>query len=196
MTSPSSSIHASNLVTYLSLTAGLGAIAAAANGSAPGAGACLAAAALADTFDGRFARRFTRSAELAATGAQLDSLVDAVVFGAAPIAAMGMLLAAQGAPTAWWVAALVYTICALTRLAHFNVVHDAAGFTGLPTPVAALVWSTLLLWGPDATRSSIAALALGGAMIAPFAIGRPAARGLTVFASWPIALVVLHLWRV
>jgi CDP-diacylglycerol--serine O-phosphatidyltransferase len=96
MTSPASSIHPANLLTYMSLAAGVGTIAAAANGSAPGAGACLAAAALADTFDGRFARRFTRSADLAAAGAQLDSLVDAVVFGLAPIAAIGMQLSARG----------------------------------------------------------------------------------------------------
>jgi hypothetical protein len=52
------------------------------------------------------------------------------------------------------------------------------------------------LWGPGAARSSIAALALGVAMIAPLAIGRPAARGLTVFASWPIVLLVVHLTRI
>jgi CDP-diacylglycerol--serine O-phosphatidyltransferase len=196
MTAPAASIHPSNLLTYASLAAGVGTIAAAVHGSAAGAGACLAAAALADTFDGRFARRFARSAEVAAAGAQLDSLVDAVVFGIVPVAAIGVLLSSRGsAPILWWGVAVLYAICALTRLAHFNVAHDDEGFTGLPTPVAALVWSTLLLWGPGAGRSSVVALGLGAAMIAPLAIGRPRATGLTVFASWPIVLLVVHLAR-
>ena len=55
-------VHPSNLLTYTSLAAAVGAMAAAggARGTAP-AGALLAIAALADTFDGRFARCFTRS---------------------------------------------------------------------------------------------------------------------------------------
>ena len=156
----------------------------------------LAAAALADTFDGRFAQQFERGADLRPSGAELDSLVDAAVFGFVPVAAIGMLLSSRGgAPVLWWGVAVVYAVCALTRLAHFNVAHDAGSFTGLPTPVAALVWSTLLLWGPGPVRSSVVALALGAAMVAPFAIGRPRARGLTVFAAWPIVLVVVHVAR-
>ena len=194
MNSPAASIHTSNLLTYGSLAAGILALAAALQSSAAGAGAWLALAALLDTFDGRFARRFDRSAEQKAIGAELDSLTDAVVFGIAPVMAIAILLSLdrQPLPPVWWMAALVYAGSALTRLAHFNVAHENGGFTGLPTPAAALVWSTLLVWGPDATRASLVALGLGVAMIAPFSIGRPAARGLTVFAAWPIALLVVH----
>jgi len=194
MSSPAASIHKSNSLTYGSLAAGILAIASALQSSAAGAGAWLALAALLDTFDGKFARRFERNAEQQAIGAQLDSLTDAVVFGIAPVMTMAILLALDrhALPLAWWIAAMVYSGSALTRLAHFNVAHDSGGFTGLPTPVAALVWSTLLVWGPDATRASIAALGLGLAMVAPFSIGRPATRGLTVFAAWPIALLVVH----
>jgi CDP-diacylglycerol--serine O-phosphatidyltransferase len=194
MTSPAASIHPSNLLTYGSLAAGILAIAAALQSSAAGAGAWLALAALLDTFDGRFARRFERSADQQAIGAQLDSLTDAVVFGLAPVIAIAILLALDrhALPLAWWMAAIVYAGSALTRLAHFNVAHESGGFTGLPTPVAALVWSTMLAFGPDATRASITALGLGVAMIAPFTIGRPATRGLTAFAAWPIALLVVH----
>ena len=195
MTSPAASIHRSNLLTYGSLAAGILAMAAALQSSAAGAGAWLAVAALLDTFDGRFARRFERDANQQAIGAQLDSLTDAVVFGIAPVMSIAILLSLdrQPLPLVWWMAALVYAGSALTRLAHFNVAHESSGFTGLPTPVAALVWSTLLVWGPDATRASLAALGLGVAMIAPLSIGRPATRGLTVFAAWPIALLVVHI---
>jgi CDP-diacylglycerol---serine O-phosphatidyltransferase len=197
MRSPASAFHPSNLLTYASLACGIGAVAAAVHASGAGAGAFLALAALLDTFDGRFARRFTRTVERQAIGGELDSLVDAVVFGLAPIATIGILLAGPGrdVPLGWWLGGIVYVICALTRLAHFNVVHDATRFVGLPTPVAALVWSTMLLWGPDATRASIVAIGLGVAMVAPLPIGRPARRGLSVFASWPIVLVVAHVAR-
>lgn len=197
MSHPATALHRSNLLTYASVACGVGAIAAALQASAAGAGALLAMAALLDTFDGRFARSFTRSVEQQAIGGELDSLVDAVVFGIAPVAAVGILLASQGGTVAlwWWAAASAYVICALTRLAHFNVAHDAARFVGLPTPVAALIWSTLLLWGPDATRTFVAALALGAAMVSPLPIGRPGAGGLSVFASWPLVLIVAHVAR-
>jgi phosphatidylserine synthase len=197
MSYPATSIHRSNLLTYGSVACGVGAIASALQASAAGAGALLALAALLDTCDGRFARHFDRTAEQQAIGGELDSLVDAVVFGIAPVAAIGILLASRGGtvPSWWWSAAFVYVICALTRLAHFNVADDGARFVGIPTPVAALVWSTLLLWGPDATRTFVAALALGAAMVAPLPIGRPGAGGLSMFASWPVVLVIAHVAR-
>lgn len=197
MRAPASAFHPSNLLTYASLACGIGAIAGALEASGAAAGAFLALAALLDTFDGRFARRFTRSAELQAIGGELDSLVDAVVFGVTPIATVGILLAGPGrdAPLGWWLGGVLYVVCALTRLAHFNVVHDATRFVGLPTPVAALVWSTMLLWGPDAIRASGVAIGLAVAMVAPLPIGRPARRGLSVFASWPIVLVIAHVAR-
>jgi phosphatidylserine synthase len=199
MKSPATAIHRSNLLTYGSVACGVGAIAAALQTSAAGAGTLLALAALLDTFDGRFARHFDRSAEQQAVGGELDSLVDAVVFGLAPVAAIGILLSSRVGlvPPWWWGAAIVYVICALTRLAHFNVAKAAHGerFVGIPTPVTALVWSTLLLWGPDSTRAGVAALALGAAMVSPLPIGRPGAGGLSVFASWPVVLMIAHVAR-
>ena len=197
MSFPARSLHASNLLTYASLACGVGAIAAAVHSSGAGAGALLALAALLDTFDGRFARRFARNADLQAIGGELDSLVDAAVFGITPVAAIGILLASTRGevPVGWWLGGFVYVLCALTRLAHFNVAHDSTRFVGLPTPAAALIWSTLLLWGPDATRASVTALMLAAAMVSPLPIGRPARRGLTVFASWPIVLLIVHVAR-
>ncbi len=170
MRSPGSFIHASNLLTYLALAAGIGAIAAAVNGSAAGAGALLAVAALADTFDGRFARLFKRTSDQQTMGVELDSLSDAIAFGAAPVASMGVLLASTGTigrPDAWWwLAGTIYACCALTRLAAYNVTHGSGdGFVGLPAPVAALVWSSVLLLRPDFNRSIVVALITGVAMI-------------------------------
>ncbi|HET7220942.1 MAG TPA: hypothetical protein VFJ02_22970, partial [Vicinamibacterales bacterium] len=82
-------------------------------------------------------------------------------------------------------------------LAYYNVAHgdDGPAFVGLPTPVSALVWSTLLLiinsWGAMAIAASI----LGVAMIAPLRIVRPSGGGLTLFALWPVLLIAAHLAR-
>jgi CDP-diacylglycerol---serine O-phosphatidyltransferase len=197
MRSPSSSLHISNALTYVSLAAGVLAIASALQGSAAGAGAFLALSALADTFDGRFARMFRRDAEREAIGVQLDSLSDAVAFGAAPIVSVSILLGARsgGLWLAWWIAGIVYAGCALTRLAFYNVSHapnDTSGFIGLPTPIAALVWSTVLAFGTGAATASAIAALLGVAMVAPIPIRRPHGGGLTIFAMWPITLLVVH----
>jgi CDP-diacylglycerol---serine O-phosphatidyltransferase len=198
MNAPVRSFHPANLLTYVSLAAGICSVAAALEHSAAGAGACLALAALADTFDGRFARLFTRSGELAALGVQLDSLSDAVAFGAAPVAAVGILLSARADgpwTMVWWLAAIGYAGCALTRLACYNVSHgdDARAFVGLPTPVAALVWSSVLLVGTGIAGATIVAVVLGLGMVAPLRIARPGAAGLSLFAAWPIALLLAHM---
>jgi phosphatidylserine synthase len=197
MRSPLASIHPSNLLTYVSLTSGVGALAAALNGTASGAGVCLALAALADTFDGRFARRFDRSHDLEAIGLQLDSLVDAVSFGLVPVATTSILLSVAGhaVSLAWWIAAGIYAGCALTRLAFYNVVNadtDTRAFIGLPTPVAALIWSTMMLMPLNPRAAALTAVATGVAMVAPLHVARPAGARLIAFALWPVALVLAH----
>ena len=74
--------HLSNLLTYLSVLTGLCAIFSAHKlQSWSVAGGLIALCALADTFDGKFARLFTRSESLKNFGIQLDSLADALTFG-------------------------------------------------------------------------------------------------------------------
>jgi phosphatidylserine synthase len=89
----------------------------------------------------------------------------------------------------------VYVACALTRLARYNVTHNAdpQGFVGVPTPVAALVWSSVLVLGTSPIGASVVAVALGLAMVAPLPLSRPGPAGLTLFALWPMALMVVHL---
>jgi CDP-diacylglycerol---serine O-phosphatidyltransferase len=195
MNSPAAAFHPSNLLTGLSLTAGLGSVAGALHGSASAAGALLAMAALCDTFDGWFARRFVRSDDRQALGAQLDSLSDAVAFGVAPVVATSILIGAPGGnlSAVWWLAAAGYTACALARLAFYNVAGGKGGFVGVPAPAAALAWSTALAFNPAVTSATVLALALALAMIAPLAIPRPGRTGLSVFAAWPVLLLVVHL---
>jgi phosphatidylserine synthase len=193
--SPAAFIHASNLLTYVSLLCGLAALALALAYHAPGAGALLAASVIADTFDGKFARWFTRRPELVTMGVQLDSLSDAVSFGVAPVVCATVLMqAGERAGLVWWGSAFAYTACALTRLGFYNVTEACTrGFIGLPTPVAALLWSSIFLFSPGPALGVSCALSTAVAMIAPLRIPRPSGVGLFLFVLWPIALIVLHL---
>lgn len=188
----------SNLLTYGAVAAGLAAAwAALVRRDAAAAGACLATAVLCDTFDGAFARRFDRTPFEREFGGQIDSLADAVVSGAVPPLALlaltadpGQLLPAVLLPAA----ALAWVIAAITRLAYYNLAAgDGGSFVGLPTPVAALVAATALLW-PIAWMATATVL-LGGAvaMVAPLRIPRPRGLGLAAFAAWAAAVVGLHL---
>ena len=191
---PVGDLHVSHGLTYVSLACGLAAIAAAARPDGHVAGACLALAALADTFDGRFARLFARTQRQHAVGGQIDSLVDACVFGMAPVAVLGMQ--APPAPGVeaglWWAAALAYVLATVTRLGSFNVEGNSRSFVGVPTPAIALIWSSVLLFtAPPALVASLF-VATAASMVAPIAIRRPRPSVLALFAGWAGALVAVH----
>src|SRR5688572_13018147 len=76
--SPLHAFHLSNLLTYGSLLAGVGAIAAGVDDNRAAAGALIALSVILDTFDGRFAGMFVRTPAQRAIGGQLDSLSDAI----------------------------------------------------------------------------------------------------------------------
>jgi phosphatidylserine synthase len=122
MTSPADAFDRRNSLTYLSLAFGTAALAAAAAGRAGVAGIAMAMAVIADTFDGRFARRFGNDPRRRALGVELDSLSDAIAFGIAPpLCSIWLLNADGGVRAALWMAAFVHAACAITRLASFNV---------------------------------------------------------------------------
>lgn len=197
MNAPVRDLHPSNLVTYLALAAAVGAVAAAGKpGGIPLAGACLALAAVADAFDGRFARLFTRTPRQSRTGAELDSLVDVVAFGVAPVVVFASTTSSTGVRNLmWWGAAFAFVLSAVTRLAFFNVEGDDTRFVGVPMPAIALVCSTALLPGvlPLATASApLLFLVCAVAMVAPLPIPRPSASGLALVAAWGVVLVAVH----
>ena len=204
--SPLRCFHPGNLLTYASLLAALGAIACAGQRSPGLAGALIAVAVILDTFDGRFARLFARDEDQRAIGGQLDSLVDAVSFGVAP--AMCMLLlrwrpASAGPSTAsvglevlWWVSVFVFVACAVSRLAFYNVSHEKTeGFIGLPAPVAALIWATVLLLNPGIAASTAVFTTTAVAMVLPLSIPRPQGLALAAFVCWPVLVIALHVAR-
>ena len=116
---------------------------------------------LADALDGSVARASGSSTNF---GAQLDSLCDVVSFGVAPALLSYKLFAIELATIhgddfrfsnliGRWVlfCAVFYALCALVRLARFNVETDAdetshMSFAGLPSPAAAGLIISLVIF--------------------------------------------------
>ncbi len=198
MNAPIHDLHVSNLLTYGALAAAVTVVTLALDGRSDHlAAAALGLAAIADTFDGWFARLFRRTPRQARCGKEIDSLVDAVAFGAAPV----VLLSAAAGPDRGWpavfwgVAAAFYVLAAVTRLAYYNVEDDHTRFVGVPAPAAALLCATSLLVPIPAWAASWPFVVAGAAMVAPIAIPRPRAVGLAVFTCWATAVVGLHVLR-
>jgi phosphatidylserine synthase len=194
---PFESFDPRNLLTYVSLLCGVAALASARGGNAPLAGLAIAVAVIADTFDGRFARRFGPDPQRRALGVELDSLADAIAFGIAPPLCAGLLLNVPPGPAqvALWGATFVYAACAITRLASYNVgalAESPAGFIGVPVPVAALIWSSALLVHPSTAATTILIVITAAAMVLPLRLPKPTGVGLGLFVMWPLAVAVLH----
>jgi CDP-diacylglycerol--serine O-phosphatidyltransferase len=132
-----------NLITLLSLCAGLTAIRLSIEGRLEWALGAIVFAAILDGVDGRLARMLKGQSRF---GAELDSLADFVNFGVVP----GLILYFWGLNelgSVGWIASLVFAICMVLRLARFNVMADDptkpawAGnfFTGVPAPAGAII---------------------------------------------------------
>ena len=114
------------------------------------AGWLILAAMVFDVFDG-FVARLSRTAS--DFGGQLDSLCDAISFGAAPAFLLLRLGQDWQAPTvrnAIPIVAALYMVCAILRLARFNVENSPdpsahKRFKGLPSPAAAGCLATLAM---------------------------------------------------
>jgi Phosphatidylserine synthase len=100
------------------------------------AAAFIGIAGLLDNLDGLMARVFKTESNF---GLSYDSLADSVSFGVAP----GVLIytwALLGSGKVGLMAVLFYIVCAVLRLARFNVQSktlEKSSFTGLPSPAAA-----------------------------------------------------------
>jgi CDP-diacylglycerol--serine O-phosphatidyltransferase len=110
-----------------------------------------------DAIDGRLAR-FTR--HTTDFGGQLDSLADAVSFGAAPAFLALMLVKhewvniPESLGRLGWAIGALYVSCALLRLARFNVSNQHGeqhhfSFLGLPSPAAAALIASFVLMQQD-----------------------------------------------
>jgi len=195
-TGPAGTIHVSNLLTYTGLLAGcLASYLAITTHHRAAAGAFMAVAVIADTFDGLFARLFDRTGFQSAFGVQLDSLTDAVTCGFVPVIVLASdrTQATWGAGLAWWGCAFLYVLAAISRLGYYNLTHgNGPWFVGLPAPFCVLVVSTSLFWSPHALATALILVCCAVAMVVPVRLPRPRAVGLAAFVGWALVLVVLH----
>lgn len=140
------------ILTYISLLISSVGICLAAAGRPFEAMLCLLASGICDMFDGKIARTRKKSTdEEKRFGIQIDSLCDIVCFGVLP-AAVGVSIAPVGGEAlklAMWLLAGLYVLCALIRLAYFNVTEEtrqaAEGgrrthFQGVPVTTSAVVF--------------------------------------------------------
>lgn len=98
-------------------------------------------AAIADFLDGFIARLLNVKSEL---GAELDSLSDLITFGALPGLIMYKLIESNTDSTWMPYIAFFITIMSAYRLAKFNISkNQSTNFSGLPTPINALVLASL-----------------------------------------------------
>ena len=140
------------ILTYVSLLISSVGIGFAAAGNPMAAMFCLMASGVCDMFDGMIARTRKKSTdEEKRFGIQLDSLCDIVCFGVLP-AATGVALA-EGQSTALrvaaWAIGALFILCALIRLAYFNVTEETrqaseggrrTHYKGVPVTTAAMVF--------------------------------------------------------
>ena len=110
------------IATYLSLLLGLGGLYSAAQNEPLDAMLCLMLVGLLDAFDGRIARtKKDRTEQEKRFGIQIDSLNDLVCFGVLPTA-IGW---SMDCDRLWFLATMsFFALCALIRLAYFNVTRS------------------------------------------------------------------------
>ena len=189
--SPAAHLRANNLVTYVAIAAALCACVFTIGPAQRAIGGIgLAVAALADLFDGKFARLFPLTDEQKRLGVELDSLSDVLSFGLTPVVVLARVLDVTGSARALLVACgLAYVICAVTRLAYYNVTEShASGFIGVPTTLLGIFWSAWLLRAPNVWATDAALLLGAVAMVARMRIPRPR---VIVFVGLVLACVAL-----
>ncbi|MGC6768134.1 CDP-alcohol phosphatidyltransferase family protein [Enterococcus sp. LJL51] len=136
------------LITYIGIILSIVGMVQAIKGAIQYSLICLIAAGICDLFDGRFAAIFKRNEYEKSFGVEIDSLGDMINFAAFPI-----VLFYMAGLNAWWHIPLFgfYSLAAITRLAHFNVMAKTASeterpsfFQGLPVTYSALIFP--LVW--------------------------------------------------
>jgi len=187
---------APNVITLSSMIFGLVSLWSTHNGNYPLAGWLIIYAVLSDRLDGLVARAVKGTSEL---GMQLDSFADFLNFGVTPAFLVLSYLSSRPdlpyfdrgstAHTLLFIACGGYMLCAVFRLARYNVLTDdqvaTKMFFGFPTTLAGgllAIWMLLLLKYDPHTHPDF-----GGAKLFGDTLQTPAA----IWTYFPIAVVVL-----
>ena len=176
------------ILTYLGLLAGFSGVLAALNGQLKNALICLMISGFCDMFDGKIASTMERTKEERRFGIQIDSLCDLVCFGVLPAI---IVYRKCGNIRLVAFASAFYLLCALIRLAWFNVdeeerqsreVRSREEYLGLPVTSAALILPCLMGIGhrqhwPLSMIGPLALFIMGTAFLTPFRVKKPASPG-------------------
>ena len=175
------------VLTYAGMLFGFTGILQAMNGNYHGAVICLMVAGLCDMFDGKVASTMERTRSQKRFGIQIDSLSDLICFGVLPA-----VIVYTGSTLAWApAAAALYVLCALIRLAWFNVDEEERQeteggsrhiYSGLPVTSAALIIPLALGLSDRTTMTAqifgpILMLIMAAAFVTPFQLKKPALAG-------------------
>lgn len=172
------------ILTYVGMLTGAAGISCVLNGSVHHALICLLIAGLCDMFDGKIASTMLRTAQEKRFGIQIDSLSDLICFGALPA-----VIVVSTAPKNVLVQGVsgLYVLCALIRLAWFNVDEEERQnrstrqreyYLGLPVTAIALFLPALLGlaqlcgWSPASLGTALLTVA-GIAFLMPFQLKKP-----------------------
>ena len=184
------------LLTYFGMLTAFTGITLAIQGDTQGALSCLMLAGVCDMFDGKIAStKKDRTAREKRFGIQIDSLSDLICFGVLPAV---IVCSVWGEGDVVFYIAGLYLLCALIRLAWFNVDEEerqnvSSGsreiYYGLPITTAALIIPALMglgqLWGwPLRLLAPAALLAMGVLFLTPFPMKKPALFGKLGMLLW------------
>ncbi len=177
------------ILTYIGMLMGFTGIAGAMGGHLHTALLCLMMAGFCDMFDGKVASTKTdRTPQEKRFGIQIDSLSDLICFGVLP--AVTVFSTARNSVLTFVVAGL-FALCALVRLAWFNVDEEERQnscddprefYLGLPVTTAALFLPTVLglgeIYGWNLQLAgTIVLVAMGVAFLTPFQLKKPQTPG-------------------
>lgn len=163
---------------------------------------CLLFAGATDMFDGKIASTMKRNEAEKNFGIQIDSLCDLISFGVLPVA-IGYGLGLSGG--FFFVSAVLYIICAIIRLAYFNVDEimrqknengSRKTYYGLPVTAAAMLFPLIyglkdLLGAALLPVYQAALFAVAAAFILKFKIKKPRGAALWVIFALGLAVVAL-----
>jgi len=183
--------NAANYITFLGLIFSLACCFFAIRKNIPMSVTFLIASGICDLFDGFVARKIKRTDAEKSYGIHLDTVVDVICFGIAPVI---LVFSTTGASWYKLLIYVFYTTCAVTRLAYFNTTAmpdtPVKYYRGLPVTSISLILPFVLLF--HSIQVNLITLAIVG-MLYILNVKVPKARGIwyVLFPVMAVGLIVI-----
>lgn len=191
------------ILTYIGMLISFFGFGFAIRGSFQAALLCLMLSGLCDMFDGKIASTMKRTDDERHFGIQIDSLSDLICFGVYPALILRMRVPDSVVVT---VIACAYALCALIRLAYFNVdelnrqnqtAERRHEYRGLPVTSSAIAVPLSFILGKllgmtEIILPCIIAL-MAVAFISPFRLKKPGGKGAIVYGAIGVVELILVL---